>query len=33
MCEKKNYRRVGRTLVESRCKDKVIETGNSNPQG
>ncbi len=33
MCRKKNYRRVRRTFVESKCKDKATKIGNSNPQG
>jgi len=31
--QKKIYRRVGRTFVESKCKDKAIKTRNSNLQG
>ncbi len=33
MCGKKNCRKVGRTFVENKCKNKVIDIGNSNPQG
>jgi len=33
MCGTKNYRRAGRTFVESKCRNEVIETGNSNLEG
>jgi hypothetical protein len=31
--EKKKCKKAGRTFVENRCKNKVIKTRNSNPQG
>jgi hypothetical protein len=33
LCGEKNCRKIGKTFVENRYRDKTIEIRNSNPQG